>query len=124
MTPDAFLEEVWEVVGELEGEQFEVTRFDGGEGASIDMGLFDLLSESLRTNRPKAIPVPFLLTGATDGQFFEQLNIQPYGFTPLKLPPTFEFESLVHAANERVPIEGVEFGTETLSTVIREYDAA
>ncbi|WP_158293754.1 peptidase dimerization domain-containing protein, partial [Halorubrum sp. SP3] len=72
VTPDAFLEEVWEVIGELEGVEFEVTRFDGGESASIDMGLFDLLSESLRTNHPAAIPVPFLLTGATDGRFFEQ----------------------------------------------------
>ena len=121
VTPDEFLDELWEILGDLEGVEFEVVRFDGGEGTPVDMELFDLLSESLSKNHPEAVPVPFLLTGATDGRFFEQLDIQPYGYTPLELPPTFEFESLVHAANERVPIEAIEFGTDTLSTVIREY---
>jgi len=120
VTPDEFLEEVWEVIGDIDGVEFEVVRFDGGDGG-FDMELFDLLSDSLTENRPEAVPVPFLLTGATDGRFFERLDIQPYGYTPLKLPPTFEFEPLVHAANERVPAEAIQFGTDTLSTVIREY---
>ena len=120
VTPDEFLEEVWEVIGDIDGVEFEVVRFDGGNG-DVDMKLFDLLSDSLTENRPEAVPVPFLLTGATDGRFFERLDIQPYGYTPLKLPPTFEFEPLVHAANERVPAEAIQFGTDTLSTVIREY---
>jgi acetylornithine deacetylase/succinyl-diaminopimelate desuccinylase-like protein len=123
VTPDEFLEELWAVIGELESVEFEVVRFDGGEGNPVDMALFDLLSDSLTEHHPEAVPVPFLLTGATDGRFFEQLDIQPYGYTPLKLPPTFKFESLVHAANERVPVEAIEFGTETLSMVIQEYDA-
>ncbi|MFC5279273.1 M20/M25/M40 family metallo-hydrolase [Halorubrum rubrum] len=123
-TPEEFLEEVREVVGDVEDVEFEVVRFDGGEGNRVDMGLFDLLSDSLTENHPDAVPVPFLLTGATDGRFFEQLDIQPYGYTPLKLPPTFEFEALVHAANERVPAEAIAFGTDTLSTVIREYGSA
>lgn len=120
VTPDEFLEEVREVIGDIDGVEFEVVRFDGGDGG-VDMELFDLLSDSLTENRPEAVPVPFLLTGATDGRFFERLDIQPYGYTPLKLPPTFEFEPLVHAANERVPAEAIRFGTDTLSTVIREY---
>ena len=124
VTPEEFLAEVREVVGDVEGVEFEVVRFDGGEGNRVDMGLFDLLSDSLTENHPDAVPVPFLLTGATDGRFFEQLDIQPYGYTPLKLPPTFEFEALVHAANERVPAEAVAFGTDTLSTVIPEYGSA
>ncbi|RAW45789.1 peptidase M20 [Halorubrum sp. 48-1-W] len=121
VTPEEFLEEIREVVGDVEGVEFEVVQFDGGESNPVDMGLFDLLSDALTENHPEAVPVPFLLTGATDGRFFEQLGIQPYGYTPLKLPPSFEFEALVHAANERVPVEAVEFGTDTLSTVIREY---
>ena len=123
VTPEAFLEEVWEVVGDVEGVEFEVTRFDGGEGGGVDMGQFDLLSDALTEHHSDAVPVPFLLTGATDGRFFEQLGIQSYGFTPLLLPETFEFESLVHAANERVPVESVAFGADTLSTVIREYES-
>jgi acetylornithine deacetylase/succinyl-diaminopimelate desuccinylase-like protein len=121
VTPDEFLEEVWEVVGDLDGVAFEVTRFDGGEGGGVDMGQFDLLADALTEHHPEAVPVPFLLTGATDGRFFEQLGVQPYGYTPLKLPAGFDFESLVHAADERVPEAAIAFGTDTLTTVIREY---
>lgn len=124
VTPEEFLDELWEIIGDVDGAEFDVVRFDGGEGNCVNMGLFDLLSDSLIEHHPDAVPVPFLLTGATDGRFFEQLDIQPYGYTPLKLPPTFEFEALVHAANERVPVEAIEFGTETLSTVFQEYSSA
>jgi acetylornithine deacetylase/succinyl-diaminopimelate desuccinylase-like protein len=124
VTPEEFLDELWEIIGDVDGAEFDVVRFDGGESNCVNMGLFDLLSDSLIEHHPDAVPVPFLLTGATDGRFFEQLDIQPYGYTPLKLPPTFEFEALVHAANERVPVEAIEFGTETLSTVFQEYSSA
>lgn len=124
VTPEEFLDELWKIIGDVDGAEFDVVRFDGGEGNCVNMGLFDLLSDSLIEHHPDAVPVPFLLTGATDGRFFEQLDIQPYGYTPLKLPPTFEFEALVHAANERVPVEAIEFGTETLSTVFQEYSSA
>ena len=124
VTPAELLEEVWEVVGDVPGLEFEVTRFDGGDGRGVDMGLFDLLSDAVTAQHPDAVPVPFLLTGATDGRFFEQLGIQPYGYTPLKLPPTFDFNALVHAADERVPEEAIAFGADAISTVIREYGSA
>ncbi|AEN04974.1 peptidase M20 [halophilic archaeon DL31] len=122
-SPEEFLEEVWELLGDVEGVEFEVVRFDGGDDGDIDMGLFDVLSDAITANHPDAVPVPFLLTGGTDGRFFEQLGIQPYGYTPLRLPEGFEFNSLVHAANERVPESAIEFGADALSQVIRQYGA-
>jgi acetylornithine deacetylase/succinyl-diaminopimelate desuccinylase-like protein len=123
-TPEEFLDEVRAVAGDVDGVAFEVARFDGGAGSAVDTGLLDLLGDALTEHHPDAVPVPFLLTGATDGRFFERIGVQPYGFTPLRLPPSFDFEALVHAANERVPADAIEFGTDALSTVIREYGSA
>lgn len=121
VTPEEFVEEVETVVGDVEGVTFEVNRFSGDPSGDIDMGLFDLLADAIEARHPDAVPVPFLLTGATDGRFFEELDIQPYGFTPLKLPESFDFMSLVHAADERVPEEAVEFGTAAIGDVINNY---
>ncbi|MEF8799912.1 MAG: M20/M25/M40 family metallo-hydrolase [Halolamina sp.] len=121
VTPEEFIEEVETVVGDVAGVTFEVARFSGAPDSTVDMGLFDLLGDAIEQRNSDAVPVPFLLTGATDGRFFEELDIQPYGFTPLKLPESFEFMPLVHAADERVPETAVEFGTAAIGDVIRGY---
>ena len=48
----------------------------------------------------------------TDGRFFARLGIQTYGFLPMKLPAGFDFWSTVHGADERVPVDAVEFGAD------------
>jgi acetylornithine deacetylase/succinyl-diaminopimelate desuccinylase-like protein len=50
----------------------------------------------------------------TDARFFARLGIQNYGFLPLKLPGDFTFAPLIHAADERVPAEAIEFGAEAV----------
>ena len=86
-----------------------------------DMGMFDLLADLLREADPKGIPIPMLLPGATDGRFFSRLNIQTYGFTPMNLRPEFDFFSTIHAANERVPIDAISFGTNTIFRLMQRY---
>ena len=55
------------------------------------------------------------MPGVTDGRFFARLGIQTYGFTPMKLPPDFDFWSTVHGADERVPVDAVDFGADAIS---------
>ncbi len=86
-----------------------------------DYGLFDTLGGVLRELDCDAIPVPFLLPGSTDARFFSQLGIQSYGFTPMSLPAGFDFFSTIHAADERIPVEALEFGTNALLRVIERY---
>ena len=50
----------------------------------------------------------------TDARFFSRLGIQTYGFLPMRLSPDFEFLSLIHAADERIPAEALDFGTEAI----------
>jgi acetylornithine deacetylase/succinyl-diaminopimelate desuccinylase-like protein len=52
------------------------------------------------------------MTGVTDARWFARLGIQTYGFLPMKLPEDFAFMQTVHAADERIPVEAVTFGTD------------
>lgn len=88
---------------------------------SADMGMFDLLAGILREEDPDGIPVPYLMPAATDGRFFARLGIQTYGFLPMRLPQGMNFLRLVHAADERIPADAVEFGTRAILEALRRF---
>jgi acetylornithine deacetylase/succinyl-diaminopimelate desuccinylase-like protein len=116
--PDAFLAELRAVVG---GDvELEVLRHERGR-TEPDLGLFDLLAGVLRERDPGATPVPMLLPGVTDGRIFAKLGIQSYGFLPMQLPKELRFTELLHAADERVPVDAVEFGAEAIRAVLERY---
>ena len=75
----------------------------------------------LREADPQGIPVPLLLSGATDGRTFSRFGIQTYGFLPMRLPEEFDFSSTVHAANERIPVESVGFGTDRICELLQRF---
>lgn len=75
---------------------------------------FHALAGILREADPEGIPVPLLLAGVTDARFFSRLGIQTYGFLPMPLPVDFKFTETIHAANERIPVEALEFGTQAI----------
>jgi len=87
-----------------------------------DMTLFPQLKEILKTMDPDGRPIPMLLPAVTDARYFARLGIQTYGFTPMKLPPDFSFFETIHAADERIPSEAVEFGTNAICRLIQEYN--
>ncbi len=105
------------------GVELEVLDFEAGR-AEVDLGLFDTLAAVLRAADPGAVPVPMLLPAVTDGRFFARLGIQTYGFTPMKLPPGLDFITTIHAADERIPVEAVDFGARAISEVLIRYGAA
>jgi hypothetical protein len=71
--------------------------------------------------RPQGIPVPLLQIGVTDARFLSRAGVQTYGLLPLRLPETFEFTKLIHAADERVPVEALEFGAEAVWPAIQRF---
>ena len=73
---------------------------------------------------PGSIAIPLLMPGVSDGRFFARLGIQTYGFTPMRLPADFNFWSGVHGADERIPVDAVEFGTSAITEALRRYGAA
>ena len=110
-TPDTLLAELKQVVGD--DVEFAVERYDVGP-AEPNMGWFDTLGGILREADPEGEPVPFMLSGVTDGRFFSKLGIQTYGFLPMKLEADFDFTRTIHAADERIPVEAVGFGAEAI----------
>jgi acetylornithine deacetylase/succinyl-diaminopimelate desuccinylase-like protein len=100
--------------------ELEVIR-DDPVAAEPDLALFATLAETLRELDPEAKPVPMLLPGATDGRFFARLGIQTYGFLPMQLPAEMPFMNLIHAENERLPAEAIEFGTRAIGRVLERF---
>ncbi len=100
-----------------------VRLFDEGS-TDMDLGLLPLLGEALEDAHPGAHTVPYLLPGSSDARFFARLGIQTYGFLPMNLPEGFDFFSTIHAANERIPVESVEFGAQVLYDVLARYPGA
>jgi acetylornithine deacetylase/succinyl-diaminopimelate desuccinylase-like protein len=116
--PDDFIAEVRAVIGrepEVEVIGSGPRLRPAGQGT-----FYGLLCEVLRELEPAAVPVPMLMTGATDQRHFARLGIEGYGYLPLRLPPGFGQET-VHAADERVPAAALDFGTDALFRVLQRY---
>jgi len=101
----------------------EIVANDPGTGEP-DMALWDVLVDSLHADEPGATVVPFLMPGVSDARFFARLGIQTYGFLPMRLPSDLNFMSLIHAADERIPVDAVEFGTNAIGRVLSSPDRA
>ncbi len=100
--------------------EFEIGQHDAVT-AEPDLAMFDALAGVLRELDPLAKPIPMLLPGVTDGRFFSRLGIQTYGFLPMQLPPELPFMQLIHAENERLPADAVEFGTAAIGRVLERF---
>lgn len=87
------------------------TSFDGDLVAAMDAAI---LQED-----PGARTVPYMMFGGTDAKAFSKLGIRCFGFSPLRLPPDLDFGSLFHGVDERVPVDGLIFGTRVLDRFLR-----
>lgn len=117
-TPEDLIGELQAVVGD--DIELELIRHDRGP-AEPDLALFDMLAGVLRELDPEGVPMPLLQGGVTDARFFAQLGIQTYGFIPMRLPDDFPILEIVHAADERIPVEALDFGTEAVSRALQRF---
>ena len=117
-TPDDLIGELHGIVGN--DIEVELVRHDPGL-AEPDVALFEMLAGVLRELDPEGIPMPLLQGGVTDGRFFARLGIQTYGFMPMRLPADFPVLRIVHAADERIPVAALEFGTEAVARALQRF---
>jgi acetylornithine deacetylase/succinyl-diaminopimelate desuccinylase-like protein len=117
-SPEQLMGELQEAVGR--DVELELVRHDPGP-AEPDLGLFETLAGVIRELDPEGIPIPLLQIGVTDGRFFSRVGVQTYGFLPMRLPQGFEFAKLIHAADERIPVEALEFGAEAVWRAIQRF---
>jgi len=84
-----------------------------------ESSLYSIIQEVMGERVPDAPVVPFILQGFTDAKAFTSIGAKWYGFAPVKLPPSLRFADMFHGHNERIPVEGLAWGTETLTRVVR-----
>lgn len=117
--PDDMIVELRQIAGR--DVELDVLHHDPGPAGEPDMGLFGVLAGVLREADPEGIPVPMLLTAVTDARLFSRLGIQTYGFLPMQLPADFSFQNTIHAADERIPVAAVEFGTNAVYSLLGRF---
>ena len=115
IVPECTIEEAIEDIRRIIGDDYEIEikMYDEG-GNQPDMKLYEGLAKNIKKHDEDAIPIPFVLAAVTDGRFLQKLEVQSYGYTPMRFPKDYSFATLSHNANERVPIDAISFGTETL----------
>jgi acetylornithine deacetylase/succinyl-diaminopimelate desuccinylase-like protein len=109
---DEFLAEIRAVIGPdievgfVQHQPALETTFDGP--------LVDAMAAALKAEDAGARPIPYMLSGGTDAKAWSELGIRCFGFAPLRLPPDLNFAALFHGIDERVPVEGLQFGVRVL----------
>jgi len=83
--------------------------------------LLDTIRAVMKEREPESTVVPYMVMGYTDAKAFSRLGTRWYGFAPLKLPPELRFADLYHGTDERVPVDGLAWGTDVLDEVVRRF---
>ncbi len=117
-TPDLMQSEITALLGS--GFDLEILRYEPGP-VEANMRNFQTLVEIMKEADPNGFPIPFVMIGVTDARHFSRLGIQTYGFTPMKLPASFNFASLAHGANERIPVDALAFGTRAIYQAMERF---
>lgn len=97
----------------------EILNSDIAVEAPIDGLLIELMAEALGDADPGSRVVPYMISGGTDAKALSRLGITCYGFSPLRMPPDLDYWRLFHGVDERVPVDGLEFGVKVLDAFLR-----
>jgi acetylornithine deacetylase/succinyl-diaminopimelate desuccinylase-like protein len=110
-------------IAEIVGPDIEivVSHQDIGLETTLDGDLADHMTLSLLRFDPGAHVLPYMLSGGTDNKALAKLGIRGFGFAPLKLPRDFDFPSMFHGVDERVPLDALVFGRAVLTDLLRTY---
>ena len=111
-----FEQEFDDTIRELVGTNIslEYVNHDIALEAPFETGIVDLMARALRTHDVGARAIPYMISGGTDAKALSKLEINCYGFSPLKMPPDLDYWRLFHGVDERVPVDGLRFGVAVL----------
>jgi acetylornithine deacetylase/succinyl-diaminopimelate desuccinylase-like protein len=79
-----------------------------------DGALYEAMTSALVAEDPEAKVIPYCLSAGTDAKSFSRLGMRCFGFTPLRLAPDLDFSGMFHGVDERVPVDGLQFGVRVL----------
>jgi acetylornithine deacetylase/succinyl-diaminopimelate desuccinylase-like protein len=86
--------------------------------APLDAPLVRQMTTALLAEDPAGVVVPYCMTGGTDGKQFARLGMACYGFTPLVLPPGYDYYAMFHGTDERIPVSALEAGVRIMDRLL------
>ncbi len=115
-TPEQFIKEIKRVIGDEY--EIEVTQHMPAVSSSPQDPILGYIGDALKRHDPQAIVIPLMIPGLTDAKHYTRLGIRCFGFSPVRLPDDFNFIELMHGHDERIPIDGFEFGLRVLFDLV------
>ena len=98
----------------------EFTEAHGGTRSPLDTPLWTAIESFVAALEPGARPVPICCAGFTDSHWLrEAFGTVAYGFFPARAMAPEVAASLIHSADERVPVADLELGVDWLREVAR-----
>jgi acetylornithine deacetylase/succinyl-diaminopimelate desuccinylase-like protein len=120
--PNEMIDELRHTLGDAaEPIRFEVDSMSPPVEFNTDTPLFKLICKTLKQHDPTGIPVPSMLTGATDAKHVARLGATCYGFSPMRFRPGERFSDMVHGHDERVSVESLAWGVQALYEVVGNF---
>jgi acetylornithine deacetylase/succinyl-diaminopimelate desuccinylase-like protein len=98
----------------------EFLEAQGGTRSALDTPLWAAVESFLAETDPEARALPACSTGFTDSHWLrEAFGTVAYGFCPARAMPVELAATLVHSADERVPVADLVLGVEWLRHAVR-----
>jgi acetylornithine deacetylase/succinyl-diaminopimelate desuccinylase-like protein len=72
------------------------------------------MTQALLAEDPGSTIVPYCMSGGTDAKHFARLGMTCYGFTPMVLPPGYDYYAMFHGTDERIPLSALESGVRVM----------
>jgi acetylornithine deacetylase/succinyl-diaminopimelate desuccinylase-like protein len=92
----------------------------GGTRSSMHTPLWEAIEELMAAEEPGATIAPVILSGFTDSHYLrEAFGTIAYGFFPMRTMDPELASRLIHSADERIPVEDLEFATRFLVGLAR-----
>ena len=116
-------ENVLRKLREILGDEIEVeiVHQDVGMEFPFEGDLVRAMVDTIKTFDAEAEVFPYLLPAGTDNKALSQLGIHGYGFVPMKLPADYDFVSMFHGVDERIPLSALTFGHRALTELLGSY---
>jgi acetylornithine deacetylase/succinyl-diaminopimelate desuccinylase-like protein len=119
-TPEGIEPVVRGVLGDDVDYELEFLKAEGGTRSSLDTPLWDALDAWVAEADPEARAVPIVCAGFTDSHWLrEAFGTVEYGFFPSRTMPGDVSATLIHSADERIPVDDLELGLDWLRFAAR-----
>jgi acetylornithine deacetylase/succinyl-diaminopimelate desuccinylase-like protein len=94
--------------------KWEYAHREGPLEAPLGTAVMASMTQALLAEDPGSTIVPYCMSGGTDAKHFARLGMTCYGFTPMVLPPGYDYYAMFHGTDERIPLSALESGVRVM----------